>query len=331
MPIFPFSSETIAQAAIRLRAGDLVAFPTETVYGVGANAENPAAVTKIYQVKGRPSTHPVIVHLAKNGNVHHWAKEWPTAAEKLTAIFWPGPLTLIVKRKPEISDVVTGGQDTIALRCPAHPVAQALLTAFGGGIAAPSANRFGRISPTTAEHVQTELGKDVDFILDGGACQIGIESTIIDLSRGYPVLLRPGQITRRQLEEALGQPIQIIEAKKVTDLLSHPRAPGMLESHYAPQTPLRLFTAGELQQYLTAAQSIPNPLAVYSYSLPEQKLNRGVWKKASNTVTIYAQKLYADLRELDQMKCKEIWVEKVPESMEWQGVADRLQRACHQG
>uniref|UniRef100_UPI002FDD1BFD L-threonylcarbamoyladenylate synthase n=1 Tax=Pelomicrobium sp. TaxID=2815319 RepID=UPI002FDD1BFD len=194
----------IAKAVDILRAGGLVAFPTETVYGLGADARNPEAVGKIFAAKGRPQHHPVIVHLAEAAQLEAWAVDIPDGARRLAERFWPGPLTLILRRGPGVPDAVTGGQDTVGLRVPAHPVAQALLQAFGGGIAAPSANRFGRLSPTTAQHVEAELDGAVDLILDGGACPVGIESTIVDCAGERPTLLRPGHIGREVLEEALG-------------------------------------------------------------------------------------------------------------------------------
>lgn len=318
--LFP-SAQNIALAVEKLRVGGLVAFPTETVYGLGADAENPAAVASIYQAKGRPQDHPVIVHVAQHVDMAHWAQVWPNDAQKLVAAFWPGPLTLIVKRNPAISAAVSGGQDSIGLRCPAHPVAQALLQAFGGGIAAPSANRFGRISPTTAQHVQNELGEAVDCILDGGSCAVGIESTIVDLSRGRAVLLRPGQITRAQLEQVLGHAVERADAEA-------PRASGMLESHYAPTTPLRLMTALQLQQALAARVSTGLPVAVYSHSIPQVSQQGLVWCVAPADALHYAQRLYADLRWLDQQQCQQIWVESVPDTLAWQGIADRLRRAA---
>src|SRR5687767_7136564 len=199
--------EAIAKAIEILRAGGLVGFPTETVYGLGADASNPEAVKKIYIAKGRPRNHPLIVHLAAFDAVPGWASEVPDAAKRLAARYWPGPLTLILKRAANVSALVTGGQDTVALRVPSHPVAQALLKAFGGGIAAPSANRYGRVSATTAEHVTSEFGAEIDFVVDGGACEVGIESTIVDVSGARPALLRPGSITALELEAVLGGPL----------------------------------------------------------------------------------------------------------------------------
>ena len=218
----------IRDAAAILRRGGLVAFPTETVYGLGADASNPAAVARIYAVKGRPPNHPVIVHIGESGQWARWAREFPEHAAKLAARFWPGPLTLVLRRASGVGDYLTGGQETIGLRVPGHPIALELLREFRGGIAAPSANRFGRVSPTSAEHVRSDLGSDVDLILDGGACEIGIESTIVDVSRGRPVVLRPGRISEDDIASALGFP----PARRDPGA---PRAPGALPSHYAPR------------------------------------------------------------------------------------------------
>ena len=193
---------SIEQAADLLHRGKLVAIPTETVYGLGADASNPEAVAKIFQAKGRPADHPLIVHLAYASQMKDWAEEVPDSALRLASAFWPGPLTMILRKKASVPAVVTGGQETVALRVPDNPVALWLLRVFGGGIAAPSANRFGRISPTTAQHVAEELGDAVDCILDGGPCTVGVESTIIDLTDQQPTILRPGRITRSQLEES---------------------------------------------------------------------------------------------------------------------------------
>src|SRR4249919_832993 len=190
----------IARAAAILRAGGLVAFPTETVYGLGADASSPAALGRMFAAKGRPSDHPVIVHLQAGEDLTHWARNIPVVAQQLADHFWPGPLTLVLRRAAGVLDAVTGGQETVGLRTPSHPIAQRLLKAFGGGIAAPSANRFGRVSPTTAQHVRDELGDALDLILDGGPCEVGIESTIVDLSTGTPVLLRPGRIGVAEIE-----------------------------------------------------------------------------------------------------------------------------------
>ncbi|HEX9452146.1 MAG TPA: L-threonylcarbamoyladenylate synthase, partial [Burkholderiales bacterium] len=221
------SDEEIEKAAAILRAGGLVAFPTETVYGLGADASNPTAVRKIFAAKGRPADHPVIVHVAGTSDLKHWAAEVPRSAWLLAEKFWPGPLTMVLKRAAHVSDLITGGQDTVGLRVPSHPVAQQLLKAFGGGIAAPSANRFGRLSPTTAQHVREELADAVNLVLDGGPSDVGIESTIVDLTRETPAVLRPGRISEQQIADALLVQLGGTAAGR-------PRVSGSLESHYAP-------------------------------------------------------------------------------------------------
>jgi L-threonylcarbamoyladenylate synthase len=235
-----------------LRAGELVAIPTETVYGLGADAANPAAVAKIFAAKGRPADHPLIVHLAGHDAVDHWAEQVPAVAWELMETFWPGPLTLILKKQAWVPDAVTGGQDTVGLRVPGHPVALELLRRFAAvagehaGIAAPSANRFGRISPTTAEHVREELGDRVPLILDGGPCAVGIESTIVDCSRGEPVILRPGHISAAHLEAVSGVQPRLVAGGGT------PRVSGALEAHYAPQTPLRMVAGESLLDFINA-------------------------------------------------------------------------------
>ena len=310
-----------------LRAGALVAFPTETVYGLGADASNPAAVARIFAAKGRPQDHPLIVHLAGVELLPQWADEFPAAAQKLAAAFWPGPLTLILKRARGVPDCVTGGQDSVGLRIPGHPAALALLKAFAGaqgarafsGVAAPSANRFGRISPTTAEHVRAELGAAVDCVLDGGECDVGIESTIVDLSRGHAVLLRPGQITPAQITAAIGAEVAMPD-------VDAPRAPGSLASHYAPRTPLVLAPAGELPGRLAALRG--QKVAVLSRAESPSGLKDVCWQTAPRAVAGYAHELYASLRRLDALECALILVEAPPATPEWQGVNDRLRRAA---
>ena len=316
----------IARAAAILRAGGLVAFPTETVYGLGADARNSAAVARIFAAKGRPQDHPLIVHLPDAEWLPQWALEIPPTALDLAAAFWPGPLTLILKRAPGVPDCVTGGQDTVGLRIPGHPVALELLKAFAGkeggrafsGVAAPSANRFGRISPTTAEHVRAELGSAVDAVLDGGACKVGIESTIVDLSRGRAVLLRPGIITQAQIAAVLGTEVYMHDAVA-------PRVPGALDSHYAPRTPLYLVAAAELPLRLSALGG--NRLAVLARADAPSGLNEVSWHVAPRDAAAYAHELYASLRRLDALGCAVILVEAPPAEAEWQGVNDRLKRA----
>jgi len=311
------SATLIQQAVAVLKRGGLVAFPTETVYGLGADASNPAAVARIFEVKGRPSTHPVIVHIGDAGQLERWAREVPEAARKLASRFWPGPLTLVLKRAPGVGDGLTGGQDTIGIRVPGHPVALELLRQFGGGIAAPSANKFGRISPTTAEHVREDLGNEVDLILDGGSCEIGIESTIVDLSRDRPVLLRPGRVTAEEIEATL-------QAETAPHDRSTPRAPGTLESHYAPRKPLRL-VAGV--QWDERVRSGLRNRAVLSFRAHPVGKKCAMWIRASADSKDYARDLYSNLRALDASGCDEILVEEPPASAEWAAIRDRLARA----
>ena len=326
VPAIPTPSE-IERAAAILRAGGLVAFPTETVYGLGADAFNPAAVAKIFAAKGRPQDHPVIVHLAGIELLPLWAGEIPAAAQKLAAAFWPGPLTLILKRAPGVPDCVTGGQDTVGLRIPGHSVALELLQAFAGegggrrfsGVAAPSANKFGRISPTTAEHVRAELGDAVEEVLDGGECDVGIESTIVDLSRGRAVLLRPGGITPAQIAAVLGVEVDLPDA-------AAPRVSGALDSHYAPRTPLHLVSAAELPAKLAALRG--KRLAVLARAAAPPRLQDVHWQRAPRAVAGYAHELYASLRRLDDLGCDAILVEAPPAAAEWRGVNDRLTRAA---
>jgi len=220
--------ELVERAVEMLRRGGVIALPTETVYGLAANAEDELAVRRVFAIKGRPATHPLIVHLPGAEHLSSWAREVPDSARLLAAAFWPGPLTLVLPRTPRATDAVTGGQDTVALRVPAHPVALAVLQRLGGGVAAPSANRFGRVSPTTAEHVRQDLGADVDLVLDGGPCAVGVESTIVDLSSGAPAILRPGGLAAEDVERVLGHAVPVRAVSKV-------RVSGSLASHYAPR------------------------------------------------------------------------------------------------
>jgi L-threonylcarbamoyladenylate synthase len=308
---------SIEEAVAVLRRGGLVAFPTETVYGLGADASNPAAVARIYRVKGRPARHPVIVHIGDAEQLPRWAREVPEQASTLAARFWPGPLTLVLRRAPGVHDELTGGQDTIGLRIPGHALALELLREFGGGIAAPSANRFGRISPTTAEHVQRDLGSDVDLILDGGACEIGIESTIVDVSRGRPAVLRPGRISEDDITRALGVGVAPRDALA-------PRAPGSLDAHYAPRQPLRLVRARDWE---SRALSKAVDRGVMSFRARPEGDASLIWIEASSDPERYAHELYANLRTLDASGCGEILVEEPPASGEWTAIRDRLMRA----
>lgn len=313
-------SSSIAKAVEVLRAGGLVAFPTETVYGLGADASQADAVRRIFRAKGRPADHPVIVHLAAAQELGEWARDIPDAAWRLAERFWPGPLTLILKRGARVLDVVTGGQDSVGLRVPSHPVAVALLQAFRGGIAAPSANRFGRVSATTAEHVRRELGDAVDFILDGGACPVGIESTIVDLSSGAPVLLRPGRITLQEIESLLRVPVS-------RGSLAGPRAPGTLAAHYAPRLPLRLAAPGTLDAAIREERA-RGPIAVLARHARPAHSSATLWMTAPLDAAEYARLLYAGLRQIDDSGCDVIVVELPPDTPDWSAVRDRLQRAA---
>lgn len=325
--------EAIAEAAQRIRAGALVGFPTETVYGLGADASNDAAVALIFAAKGRPPEHPLIVHVARAAQVADYASEVPDFAAKLVAAFWPGPLTLILPRRAGVAAAAAGGQNSIGLRCPAHPVALALLQACGTGLAGPSANRFGRVSPTTAMHVQEELGEGL-LVLDGGPCAVGIESTIVDCTRGQPVLLRPGLLTRAQLEAACGQPVL---DKDAPVSVAAPRASGTLESHYAPNARVRLMDALALQAgldtlYSTAKDPAARPGTVAVYARSPLRLNApSLHRQMPEDAAAAAQQLFAVLRELDALGVSQIWVQAPPDAPEWDGVRDRLCRAAAVG
>lgn len=306
----------IRRAADILRAGGLVAFPTETVYGLGADASNAAAVARLYAVKRRPPEHPVIVHFAFPEKAFEWAIHVPEAARKLAARFWPGPLTMILKRSAKAQDFVTGGQDSIGLRVPSHPVAQALLREFGGGVAAPSANEFGKLSPTAAAHVREDLAGKVDLVLDGGSSEVGIESTIVDLSGGDPVLLRPGGIGKPELEKILG--------RNVLEKVAHsPRHSGGLDRHYAPRTPALLVAPHALDGQIAKHG---NTVAVLAFSRPDERV--ATWIRMPKEPRAYARRLYAALRELDAAGCAIILIESPPETVEWTAVRDRLSRAA---
>jgi L-threonylcarbamoyladenylate synthase len=313
-------SPEIERAARLLRDGRLVAFPTETVYGLGADASNPQAVRRIFTAKGRPADHPVIVHVHDAASLARWVRDIPPDALRLAARFWPGPLTLVLKRAAGVIDEVTGGQDTVGLRCPSHPIAQELLQAFAGGIAAPSANRFGRISPTTAQHVRDELGDGVDLVLDGGACEVGIESTILDLSGGAATLLRPGRIGAAEIESVIGVPV-------ARGGIQSPRVSGSLESHYAPQLPLLLATAVDLDR-VVREQSALRPVAVLARHPRPRDSRSALWQIAATDAQAYAHDLYALLRFIDRSGCALIVVEAPPERPEWDAVRDRLTRAA---
>jgi len=344
-----------------LRQGGLLGLPTETVYGLAADADKPDAVAAIFVAKGRPADHPLIVHVADMdgglSGARYFAREIPEFAMRLMQAFWPGPLTLILPRRDGVAAAAAGGQDSVGLRCPSHPVAQALLRALRHsvqgsvvwGLAAPSANRFGRVSPTTAQHVHSEFntGRGADdpaalLILDGGACEVGIESTIVDCTRGEPVLLRPGAISLAALAEACGQAVRL--PHDMPSSQAAPRASGTLAAHYAPEAKVRLMNTPDLQRALQAGsaqrQAVDGRIGIYMRTRPgisaddaaqphgglngpPQLLLRAMPPDAARA----AQHLFAALRAMDDAGAKEIWVEATPESMEWAGVADRLQRA----
>jgi len=303
----------IRRAAEILRAGGLVAFPTETVYGLGADASSATAVARLYAAKGRPGNHPVIIHFSSAENAFEWGKEIPPAARRLAACFWPGPLTLILKRSARAKDFVTGAQDSVGLRVPSHHVAQELLREFGDGVAAPSANRFGNISSTTAAHVREEL--KVELVLDGGPSEVGIESTIVDLSGAEAVLLRPGAISKAQLEKALN-------SKVVEKVSGSPRHSGGLERHYAPKTPALLVPPHALDAEIARRK---DAVAVLAFSRPDERVE--YWIRMPREPRAYAQRLYAALRELDGAQCETILIETPPETEEWTAIRDRLSRA----
>lgn len=340
--------DAIEQAARRIVAGGLVALPTETVYGLGARADDAEAVARIFAAKGRPSDHPLIVHVPNGAAALHFVSAFPPVAQRLCAAFWPGPLTVIVPRDPDVATAAAGGQDTIGLRCPSHPVARQLLEACANldvlGVAAPSANRFGRISPTQAAHVVDEFqdageGLDEVWVLDGGACDVGIESTIVDCSREQPVLLRPGRLTLAEIEAAAGRPV-LWSHPEAPDPAA-PRAPGTLASHYAPRARLRLMDDTQLDaaldvlepELLAAALREPGhppKVAVYSRSLWARRApSKGVVHRSMpGDAATAAHDLFADLRELDALGVDLIWVEAPPADPAWDGVRDRLTRAA---
>jgi L-threonylcarbamoyladenylate synthase len=334
--------ESIARAAQAIRAGDLLGLPTETVYGLAADADNPAAVAKIFAAKGRPADHPLIVHVRDAAGVAHFAASVPDFAQALIQAFWPGPLTLILPRLDGVAAAAAGGQHSIGLRSPAHPVAQAVLSACLNpgdasgqpqkqvwGIAAPSANQFGRVSPTTAAHVQGEFEADL-LILDGGPCTVGIESTIIDCTRGVPVLLRPGAITREQAQVVCGQVVLLKDDLEAAT----PRASGTLESHYAPTAKVRLMDAKAMQTALDllgpdvdAAKTSGPAIAIYARAALKSRSTKVLHQRMPDDAVAVAQQLFATLRAFDAQGVKLIWIETPPDHPAWDGVRDRLQRA----
>ncbi len=331
--------ESIAESVRLIQAGGLMGLPTETVYGLAADADSAHAVAKIFAAKGRPADHPLIVHVADAGGVAHYSDHVPEFAQKLITAFWPGPLTLILSRREGVAQAAAGGQNSIGLRCPSHPIAQTLLIALRGaappvwGLAAPSANQFGRVSPTTAAHVQGEFGADL-LILDGGPCDVGIESTIVDCTRSRPVLLRPGAITPAQLQAACGQ--KVFEKDDLpSDMEPAPRASGTLEAHYAPTAKVRLMEARALQTALNMLGADMDSkggdapvIATYSRVVLRCASSKVLRRRMPDDAAATAQQLFAVLREFDAQGVKLIWVESPPALPEWDGVRDRLARAA---
>ena len=319
----------IAAAATRLRAGEIVAFPTETVYGLGADISNPSAVRRIFEIKERPLNHPLIVHFADIALLPYWSQEIPDAAWKLAERFWPGPLTLILPRSRHVPRDVTGGQDLVGLRIPDHPVAIALLNELGSkkALAAPSANRFGRVSPTTAAHVREELGGAIDMILDGGPCKVGLESTIVGFSGDTATILRPGGISLVALEEVLHGEVVFPRVNNSTVRVS-----GSLSSHYAPLTPLEMWKTETLWRRVRELEVEGLRTVVLGWSemgaiIPEN--NSTLYFSMPHEATGYARELYATLRRFDQEKFDRILVEAPPDNPAWLAIADRLQRASY--
>lgn len=309
----------IKQAVNILRNGGLVAIPTETVYGLAADAANQKAVAAIFNAKQRPQTHPLIVHLASLDQLTLWAREISPLALKLAQTFWPGPLTLILKKQPHVLDIVTGGQDTIGVRIPNHPVALAVLREFGGGLAAPSANQFTHVSPTTAAAVREELGDRIDLILDGGACEVGLESTILDVSGEAPVILRPGMLSAAQLSAVAGVAITVKRQDH-----PGPRVPGMHHLHYAPTTKTQVVTREELSKI--AQEPIKSALIIWdAIAFPANPTI--TIQKLSNDPIAYAHDLYQTLRDLDHQSFQRIVIQAVPETVEWAAIRDRLEKA----
>jgi L-threonylcarbamoyladenylate synthase len=330
----PEQQSQIEAAAAILRKGGVVAMPTETVYGLAADASNPAAVRHIFEIKGRPADHPLIVHVADESQLGYWAREVPKSAKLLAKQFWPGPLTLILPRSLHVLDFITGGQDTVGLRVPDHPVALALLRAMGPNVAlaAPSANRYGRISPTTAQHVRDELGDSVDMIIDGGPCQVGLESTIVSCVGDSVTVLRPGGIPLTALEKVLQQKVSVLDSTE-----SSIRVSGNKLSHYAPVTPLEVLPHAGLWQRACELAAQGLRVATLEWSAPDEvhltnssQVHADIQRSSmpANPV-IYGQMLYATLRQLDNEHFDRLLAEAPPQTAEWLAVADRLKRASH--
>lgn len=305
-----------------LRAGELVAFPTETVYGLGADANNPIAIQKVFQAKGRPADHPVIVHIAEPKQLTDWARDIPESAWVLAQHFWPGPLTIILYKQAHVSALITGNQETIGIRIPNHPLTLELLKQFGSGIVGPSANKYGRVSPTTAAHVTNDLGSDVAAVVDGGACQVGIESTIIDLTAEQPCIMRMGAISAAEIANVLGYAVTI------NNKTSAVRTPGSHAAHYAPRTPAHLMHSNELLFKIDELQQSGKTCAVLSLNVKPNSLSPDIyWLHTNNNPSEYAHDLYANLRLLDQLKKDVLLIESPPQTDTWLAVIDRLSRA----
>ena len=325
----------ITDAVEHLRQGELVVFPTETVYGLGADASNEKALEKLYAIKGRPANHPVIVHLASFEQMIDWGTEITEYARLLASRFWPGPLTLIVKKLPHVLPMISGGQDTIALRVPGHPAALALLEAFGNGVAAPSANRYGRISSTSVQHVRHEFGNQISVIIDGGNCAVGIESTIIDTTGPMPIILRPGVITEEEIFRSLGfnKMMSMLDGAGDSNAPAQIRVPGSDRNHYAPETPLLLLDKNAIKALLSRVD-IQTSLAILALSKFDLAVNppaRAIVRKyiqAPGDPSSYGHDLYANLHLLDKSGAETILVEVVPGFDQWLAIADRLKRAA---
>ena len=324
--------ETVQPEALRiLRSGGLVAFPTETVYGLGADATNPDAIQRIFAAKGRPSTNPLIVHVADAQVAKRYITHWPPEAEQLAGKFWPGPLTLVLPRSDAIASAVSAGRETVGVRAPNHPLALELLRAFDGPVAAPSANRSNRISPTTAEHVRSDLGDAVDLILDGGPCEVGIESTVLDLTTQSPTILRPGAVTRKQIEAVIGRVELFSGAVEARDSA---KSPGQHRVHYAPSTPAIRFEFGDTRPVAQRLAALPAASAVFlvfegsaSFSDLRSADAAAHFTFMPTDPTEYARELYASLRCLDVMGAQCIFIEMPPSDSKWDAIRDRLIRA----
>ncbi len=326
--ILPINDSNLSRAVEALRASDCIGLPTETVYGLAADATNAEAVAKIFALKGRPTNHPLIVHLASASDARAWASEWSDAAEKLAKAFWPGPMTLIVRRASHVLDAVTGGQDTVGLRVPSHPVAQRLLSQFGGGLAAPSANKFGHVSPTSARHVANEFANDDLLILDGGDCEVGVESTIIDVSGKQPRVLRPGRVRAHDIERVLASPLANATHDAPRAIHDTPRVSGSLDSHYAPRKKTLMLAGDALDIFLDAARDAGKRVGLVHHStrFASKRVKERVALNGANASS-FEHEIYATMRALDDSSVDLIVIEQPPQTTDWDAVNDRLRRA----